>query len=377
MSDNSADTLRPGAVRAVLDAFVPRAIAAADYFGDAIPDYYDVASAKWHVDGFWTEGFWPGLLWWLYAHSGEPRLRAHAARTGRLVARRKAGMDDHDLGFLFHPSCVLEYEMTGSEEMLPAAIAAAQRLARRFSPTGRFISAHGPLDGPRAGFAIIDTVMNLRLLLWAAQRTGDTTLADVARETAATIARAHVRPDGSSCQVLWFDPVNGRVLRREAVMAVSEDSCWARGQAWGVHGFARVGAMTRDPFFQDVARRMAAYFVSRVPPDGVVFHDLDDPAAPAVPKDTSAQAIATGGLLTLAEVSAGQERARWLAAAGRLLAPLLARHLVPADPRTIPPRGFLSHGCKSLRKNQGLVSELVFGDYYFVAALIRWRRMVV
>ena len=349
---------------------------AAEYFGDQIPDYYDVGQARWHCDGFWTEGFWPGLLWWLYAHSGEARLRAHAARTTRQVARRKAEMDDHDLGFLFYPSCVLEHEVTGRDELLPAAIAAARRLARRFIPSARYIPAHGPLDGPRAGFAIIDTVMNLRLLLWAAQRTGDTGLGDVARETADTIAREHVRTNGSSCQVLWFDPGSGRVLRREAVMAVNEDSCWARAQAWGVHGFAQVYVLTHDAHFKEVAERMSRYLLSRVPPDGVVYHDLDDPNAPAVPRDTSAQAIAAGGMLTLAEISAGDERRQWLTATDALLAPLIARYLVPGDAETIPPRGFLGHGCKSLRKNQGVVSEIVFGDYYFVETLIRRNRLV-
>lgn len=348
---------------------------AADYFGDDFPDYYDVAAGRWLVNGFWTEGFWPGLLWLLHRHSGEARLRDHAARATRRLIQVKADMDDHDLGFLYFPSCVLGNEIVSDEEMASAAVAAAYRLSRRFLKPSRYIPAHGPLDGPRAGFAIIDTVMNLRLLFWASRRTGDRSLADMARETAATIAERHVRANGSSCQVLWLDPATGEILRAEAVMAVSVESCWARGQAWGVQGFAQVFEDSGVRQFRSVAERMAEYFLARIPADGVVFHDLDDPSAPNVPRDTSAQAIAAGGMVTLAETSGGDERGRWLERAEQLLAPLVSRYLVAVDEAALPPRGLLSHGCKSLRKNQGLVSDIVFGDYYFVDALTRWRRL--
>jgi len=362
-------------VQAFLDQAGEQMLAAASFFGDDLPDYYDVAAGRWFVNGFWTEGFWPGLLWLLYSNSGDGRLAEAAWRAARQAARMKADMDDHDLGFLFEPSCVLAYETTGGEELLPAALAAAERLAARYLPAGRYIPAHGPVNGPKAGFAIIDTVMNLPLLLWAARRTGEERLARVAVETARTIAREHVRPDGSSCQVLWLDPATGRTLRRDAVMAVSVDSCWARGQAWGVHGFARMHQDTGLEEFGRIAAGMADYFLARVPPDGVVFHDLDDPAAPAVPKDTSAQAIAAGGLIRLAESAAGAERERWRSGAERLLMPLLENYLVGTGAGVIPPRGLLTGGCKSLRKHQGVVSDIVFGDYYLVEALRRWLQM--
>lgn len=369
-------SLSARAVQAFLDQGRERMLAAAPFFGDDLPDYYDVATGRWFVNGFWTEGFWPGLLWLLYSHSGDARIAEAAWRAARRVVRVKADMDDHDLGFLFEPACVLVHETTGSEELLPAALAAAERLAARYLPAGRYIPAHGPVDGPKAGFAIIDTVMNLPLLLWATRRTGEERLARVAVETARTIAREHVRPDGSSCQVLWLDPATGRTLRRDAIMAASVDSCWARGQAWGVHGFARMHQDTGLEEFGRVAARMADYFLARVPSDGVVFHDLDDPAAPAVPKDTSAQAIAAGGLLRLAESAGGAERERWCSEAERLLAALLEGYQVKTDPGAVPPRGLLTGGCKSLRKQQGVVSDIVFGDYYLVEALQRWLLLV-
>lgn len=158
-------------------------------------------------------------------------------------------------------------------------------------------------------------------------------------------------------------------------MAATVDSCWARGQAWGVHGFARMAQLLRHPEFQAVSETMADYFLSRLPEDGLVFHDLDDPARPAVPRDTSAQAIAAVGMLILAEMGAGPDRQRWCAAAERLVVPLLKQCLVETGPVAHPPRGLLGQACKSLRKQQGIVCEMVFADYYLVEALQRWRRL--
>jgi len=154
--------LNPARVRTFLAAAALRMVEAAGQFGEDLPDYYDVAAGRWFMNGGWTEGFWPGVLWRLYSHSKDKRLADHARLATRLVARRHAKTDDHDLGFLFLLSCVREHETTGSDEMLPAA--AAERLAARFLPDGRYIPAHAPVGGAQAGFAIIDTVMNLPLL---------------------------------------------------------------------------------------------------------------------------------------------------------------------------------------------------------------------
>lgn len=359
-------------VRALLDRFAVRAVAATDHFGDDFPDYYDCAAERWWLNGGWTKGFWPGLLWRLFAYSGNARLAAQARRSTRLIARLKKDVDDHDLGFLFRPSCVLEHEVCGTTEMLPAAIAAAQRLAARYLPDGQYIPAHGAVPGSDSDFAIIDTVMNFELLLWAARYSGDRRFETIAVETARTIKRERVRSDGSSCQVIRLDPATGRTVCRAAVMAVRVDSCWARGQAWGVQGFARVHEMTGLTEFRTAAMAMAEYFLSRLPADSVVFHDLDDPGAPHVPKDSSAQAIAAGGMLLLARASEASERSYWRASAERLLGPLVEHCIVEAKPGLVPPRGFLGQAYKSLRKNQGVVSEIVFGDCYFVDALQRW-----
>lgn len=341
--------------------------------GDDFPDYYDPKAGRWAVNGGWTEGFWTGILWRLYGYTGQDRFRTWARRYTRALARAKADFTDHDLGFLFYHSCVLESALTGDPAMIEPALAAARRLADRFNPAGRFIRAHGALSDPdRAGYAIIDTIMNLRLLFWAHGVTGKQRFYDIAVATAHTIAREYIRPDGSSYQVVWFDPVTGAVERKATLQGYSETSCWSRGQAWGIYGFAQTYKATGDVRFKDLAATLARYLIEHLPPDGVAPYDFLDPAAPDVPKDTSAQAIAASGLLALAELSAGEERQAYFDRAKRLLAALCDGYLVEPAPGREASRGFLRGGCYFLARNRGVDSELMFGDYYFLEALLRF-----
>jgi len=260
-------------------------------------------------NGGWTEGFWTGILWWLAINSKDDKIENWVIHYTRLLAEGKVDFSDHDLGFLFYHSCVMEYLITGNTEMTTPALSAAERLSDRFNPKGRYIRAHGELSDPeRAGYAIIDTVMNLRLLFRAYRFTGERSYYDIGRDTAETIGREYIRDDGSSYQVVWFDPKTGEVVKKDTLQGYSADSCWSRGQAWGIYGFTQAYKFTGDLQYQKQAARLAKYFVSRLPEDGVAFYDFDDPNHPFVPKDTSAQAIAAAGLFALSEATVGAER---------------------------------------------------------------------
>jgi len=347
-------------------------------FGDDFPDYYDAQQGAWALNGGWTEGFWTGILWQLYVYSRDDRFKKWAQEYTRLLARQKADFTDHDLGFLFYHSCVLEHLITGEQEMIAAALSAADRLADRFNPQGGFIRAHGELSDPeRAGYAIIDTIMNLRLLFWAHSLTGETRFLDVAKQTALTIVREYLREDGSSYQVVWFDPVTGLVEKKETLQGYGPTSCWSRGQAWGIHGLAQVYKYTGEGQFKEWAHTMARYFLDNLPGDGVVYYDFVDPRIPDVPKDTSAQAIAAAGLLTLSDLAVGEERELCLRQGEQLLAPLCADYLVQPEPGVSTSRGFLKGGCYFWAKDRGVDSELMFGDYYMLEALVRYLAAVM
>jgi unsaturated chondroitin disaccharide hydrolase len=360
-------------VHEILQGWLLQTAHTVEVLGDDFPDYYDPQKGEWALNGGWTEGFWTGILWWLYVYSKDERYKNWAKKHTRLLAERKAGFADHDLGFLFYHSCVLENMITGSEGMTPAALAAARRLVDRFNPQGRFIRAHGEPSNPRrAGYAIIDTAMNLRLLFWAHTMTGEREFFDIGRETALTIAQEYVRDNGSSFQVVWFDPATGAVEKKETLQGYSPTSCWSRGQAWGIYGFVQVYKFTGDSYFRDRAVAMARYFLDHLPEDGVVYYDFGDPAIPNVPKDTSAQAIAAAGLLALAELVVGEERELYFAQGEELMASLCAAYLIENEPSQIKSRGFLKEGCYFLAEDEGVDSELIFGDYYLLETLMKY-----
>jgi len=359
-------------VLTTLDSWMVQVKHTAEVLEDHFPHIYDPDAGEWITDGEWTEGFWTGILWWLYLYSRDQEMAGLAMQYTGLLAERKENFSDHDLGFLFYHSCVMAYLITGNTEITGAALSAAERLAERFNPRGRFIRAHGGLsDSTRAGYAIIDTVMNLRLLFWAHRFTGDECFYDIGRETAETIGREYIRDDGSSFQVVWFDPETGEVLKKDTLQGYNADSCWSRGQAWGIYGFTQVYKFTGDLQFRERASRMAEYFLSRLPEDGVVFYDFDDPDLPSAPKDTSAQAIAAAGLFALAEVSAGTDRGTYYDWGVKLLGPLFTRYLVVQN-GAIRSRGLLREACHFKSRDQGVGSEIVYGDYYILEALMRY-----
>jgi unsaturated chondroitin disaccharide hydrolase len=211
--------------------------------------------------------------------------------------------------------------------------------------------------------------MNLRLLFWAYSFTGEKSFYDIGRDTAETIAREYIRDDGSSYQVVWFDPETGEVAKKDTLQGYSADSCWSRGQAWGIYGFAQAYKSTGDLRLKKQAARLAKYFVSRLPEDGVVFYDFDDPNHPLVPKDTSAQAIAAAGLFALAEVAVGTEQRYYFNQGVELLNPLFSKYLVVQNIRS---RGFLRGACHFKARDQGVDTEIVYGDYYMMEALMRY-----
>jgi len=211
----------------------------------------------------------------------------------------------------------------------------------------------------------------LRLLFWANALTHEKEFFDIGQETAMTIAREYIRDDGSSYQVVWFDPGTGEVEKKETLQGYDAPSCWSRGQAWGIYGFAQVYKFTGESYFKDRAVSMARYFLDNLPEDDVAYYDFDDPAIPNVPKDTSAQAIAAAGLLALAEVVVGEEREAYFAQGEKLLAPLCSGYLIEDESGQISSRGFLKEGCYFLAEDKGVDSELIYGDYYLLEALMR------
>ncbi len=319
--------------------------------------------------GWWVGGHWVGLLWLAYAASGDPSLTAAARDWANRLLPGLHDQADHDLGFLFELGFVLGYQVTGDESLKAPALRAAATLSRRFNPRGQFIQAWGALDASPElrGRTIIDTMMNLDLLFWASKETGDAYYAEIAAAHARTALSHHVRPDGSTSHVCDFDPETGAFLKQDTHQGLSAASCWSRGQAWGVYGFADCYRASGDPAFLNASRRLIEYLWPRLPADLIPYWDFDSTLIPNDVRDSSAASILASGMLDLASIENEPKLARiWQSQAISILESLWQSY----TSRDSGEASLLLHGTRS--KPHNLMDHgLIYGDYYFVEALIR------
>lgn len=328
----------------------------------------------------WTTGFWTGMGWLAYELCGRGVFRrwaqSHHASFASRVAQR-TDLDHHDLGFLYGPS-VAAFRVTGEEHHRALALEAAQVLAERFLPAAGVIQAWGRI-GDRAdrrdqGRIIIDTLMNLPLLHWATAQTHDPRYGEAARAHLARSLALLLRPDGSSAHSCHIDLDSGAALHISTVQGHGSDSCWARGQAWGVYGLALSHRHAPAQGALEAACRMADHLLARLPDDGVCQWDLALDWRGGEQRDSSASAIAVCGLLELAaQLPPGARGQHYRESALHMLQGLAVGYAAPPGPG----RGLLLHGVYSWPEARGVDEANLWGDYYYLEALARvnagWR----
>lgn len=326
----------------------------------------------------WTTSFWPGMQWIAFDLTGDADFRdaalAHAADFGRRV-RDEEDLDTHDLGFLYTLSCVAPTRLLADDERAEdartAALSAAEHLMSRYLPSAGVIQAWGNLADPaQRGRTIIDSLMNMPLLTWAGEQTGDPRFGEVVARHTTELRRHILRPDGSTFHTFYWDAATGEPLRGATEQGAFDDSCWARGQAWGIYGFALNHRATGDDSLLAASRTCAEYFLAHLPADDVPYWDLVYNDGAEAPRDSSAGAIAVCGLYELAAADPANAE-RWRAAADRILTSLIARYTPAeaADADTV-----LLHSVYDLPKNVGVDEGTLWGDYFYFEALARAAR---
>jgi unsaturated chondroitin disaccharide hydrolase len=348
------------------------------HFGERFPMPSSVGGIYPAMDNTeWTNGFWTGMLWLAYELSGDASFR-HAAdvHVAGFDARQRGRIatNHHDLGFLYSLSCVAGFQLTGSEQGREAALGAASLLMERFLPNAGIIQAWGDLNDPeQSGRMIIDCNLNLPVLDWAGKASGDTRYAQAADRHIEQAARHIVRADGSTYHTFFFDAETGRAREGKTHQGYADDSCWARGQAWGISGFPLVARHNGDTRLLELAKVLANYFLNRLPPDGICYWDLVFTEG-LEPRDSSAAAIAACGLLELASnlplldpLRAEYERA----AAGMVMT--LSEQYVNRD--ATPGAGLLKHAVYHKPNGVGVDECCIWGDYFYLEALVRLTRI--
>lgn len=343
------------------------------YTTDENGDYDDRSDCgrKWNPDdglNWWTNGFWGGIMWLLYQDTGEDKYAEIARNSERKM--EKCFVDyyglHHDVGFMFLPTAVMDYRLTKDEDARRIAMHAANLLAGRFNPVGQFIRAWNEVENSDTrGWAIIDSMFNISLLYWASEECGDPRFRQIAMMHADTLRKNFIRPDGSVCHIVEFDPETGEMVRSHGGQGYAEGSSWTRGQGWTLYGFANSYAHTGKQEYLDTAKQVAHYCIANIPESGIIPIDFRQPAEPAL-EDSCGACVIAGGLLEVAKHVPELEKELYIRAAWKIL---------EAVAQT---RADWSKDCDAIVQNcSGAYHDkrhhftMTYADYFFIEALYK------
>lgn len=358
-----------GEAKERIDRLLPR-------FSDTFPSASTVHGMYQPVEKVdWTEGFWTGMLWLLYEVTGDAGYRRAAERflpTFRERLDQKIKVNTHDLGFLYSLSCVAASQLTGNETARQTALDAAKILYGRYNETAGIIQAWGDLNDPaKQGRMIIDCNLNLPLLFWAGGETGREDYIHAARTHLDHAMEYLVRDDASTYHTYFMDVHTGKPLRGTTHQGYADDSCWARGQAWAILGFALNYRRYRNRELIETAKKTACYFLNRLPEDYVCYWDMIFGPEDGQYRDTSAAAIAACGLLELLrEMPLTDPEHRGFEYAVCAIMKSLRTHYLTRDED-----GILLHGVYNYGRGMGIDESNLWGDYYYLEALVRMRQL--
>lgn len=343
------------------------------YTTDGYGNYDDRSDpeGKWGQDdglNWWTNGFWGGIMWLLYQDTGEEKY-SEIARISEY--RMEQCFDDyyglhHDVGFMFQPTAAADYRLTGNQRSRKTAMHAANLLSGRFNPAGRFIRAwNGVEKEDTRGWAIIDCMMNLSLLYWASEESGDPRFRQIAMLHADTVMEHFIRPDGSVNHIVEFNPENGEMVRTLGGQGYREGSSWTRGQGWAVYGFMISYIHTGKQEYLDTAKRVAHYCMANIPENGIIPVDFRQPPEPAL-EDSCGACVIAGGLLEIARCVPEAEQEMYRRAAVKILKAI-------DETRADWGKGCdaIVQNCSAAYHNPRHHVTMSYADYYFIEAVYK------
>lgn len=329
---------------------------------------------------YWTNGFWTGEIWLAYEFCNDKRLKAAAEiQIKSFLDRidRKISVDHHDMGFLYSPSCVAGYKLLGIEMGKEAAIKAADQLITRYQPKGEFIQAWGSLGTPEQYRLIIDCLLNLPLLYWATEVTGDEKYKEIATKHSATAIANVIRPDYSTWHTYYFDINTGAPAYGATCQGYRDGSAWARGQAWGIYGLALSYKYTQEPELIDLFKKVTSYFLEHLPSDLIPYWDLEFTDGAFEPRDSSSASIAACGMLEMAKYMEKQDRDYYTSLAKQIMKSLY-QHYAVKDYKIS--NGLVLHSTYANKSpyntcNHCGVDECnSWGDYFYMEAITRLQK---
>jgi rhamnogalacturonyl hydrolase YesR len=323
---------------------------------------------------WWTSGFFPGSLWYLYEYSGDKDLLDEAVRRTDLLEKEKNNTGTHDLGFVLNNSYGHAYRITGQEQYREVLLTGASSLASRFNEKVGCIRSwdHGQWTFP----VIIDNMMNLEYLFRVTNLSGDSSYYRIAVRHANNTLINFFRSDFSSYHLVDFDTLTGGIIGKQTVQGAGDESAWARGQAWGLYGFTMTYRETHDARYLEQARQIASFLIHHpnLPNDGIPYWDFNAPGIPDTYKDASAAAITCSALLELQEYVDSSTAGDYLNMARKIIRSLSSARFRAKSGEN--GNFILMHSVGSVPHNAEVDVPLSYADYYYIESLLRMRSLL-
>ena len=328
------------------------------------------SDSKW-----WTSGFFPGVLWYLYEATGDTLLKEYACDYTSRVEKEKYNKGNHDVGFMLYCSFGNGYRLTGNEKYKQVLLKGAESLSTRYKD---HIGVIRSWDFNRAVWqypAIIDNMMNLELLEWASKNSDNSRFAAIARSHADVTLKNHFRADYSCWHVVSYDTITGQPEKKHTRQGYSHESSWSRGEAWALYGYVMMYRETQQKHYLAHAKKVANYILThpRMPEDGIPYWDYDAPDIPDTYRDASAGAIMASAFIELSTMIQGELSRKCLMMAETQLKTLTSPEYL-AEPGTNG-NFILKHSVGSLMEHSEVDVPLTYADYYYVEALLRYQKV--
>ncbi|MDW8851100.1 glycoside hydrolase family 88 protein [Flavobacterium sp. MMLR14_040] len=320
----------------------------------------------------WTSGFWPGELWYLYEATGDKKWEKEADKFSRFLTPLSVNKaNDHDLGFQIFNSFGNGYLLTKNAAYKDIILKTADTLATLFNPKVGTIQSwpHNKMGGHNT---IIDNMMNLELLFWASKNGGNKKLYDIAVKHAETTMNNHFRPDYTSYHVLIYDYETGKKIKGRTAQGYSDDSMWARGQAWAIYGFTMTYRETKDPKFLDFAHKVARVYLDKLTTEDLIpYWDFNAPNIPNEPKDASAAAIVSSALIELSSYTKDKKLKNEYLSKSKKMIVELSGHYQSHEVNS----AFLLHSTGHKPAGSEIDCSINYADYYYLEALLRLQKL--
>lgn len=319
----------------------------------------------------WTNGFWTGMLWLAYEYTGDEKYKKVAKiHTNNFEERYNNDfiLNHHDIGFLYSLSVVADYKITGSERARDLGIKAATKLKGRYQEKGEFIQAWGNLGEENEYRLIIDCFLNLPILYWAYEETKDSSFLEVANKHFNTAINNVIREDASTYHTYYFDIETGNPTNGITHQGYKNDSCWARGQAWAILGMPINYRYNNNENSKEIFEAVTNYYLNRLPEDLIPYWDLIFTAKDNEPRDSSSAVITACGIFERNKFDKDyNNKDIYTRAAHQMLRNLINNYTTVNEDSD----GVLMHGVYSWQHNKGVDECNLWGDYFFMEALMR------